>query len=51
MLGKLNIVRALLADQPALRTARGPHPIPLLAHAKAGGEQARAVLEFLESLS
>jgi hypothetical protein len=29
---------------------RGPHSISLLAHAKAGGEAARPVLEFLQSL-
>jgi hypothetical protein len=29
---------------------RGPHSISLLAHAKAGGEAARSILEFLQSL-
>ena len=47
MLGDLEIVRAMLAAHPELRNAKGPHGIPLLAHAEAGGEQARAVLDFL----
>jgi hypothetical protein len=47
MLGELEIVRSMLAAHPALRTAKGPHGIPLLAHAEAGGEQARAVVELL----
>src|SRR5437764_14146460 len=44
MLGETQIVRAMLEAQPSLRDARGPHGIPLIAHAEAGGEQARAVL-------
>jgi hypothetical protein len=48
MLGELEIVRAMLAAFPALRQARGPHGIPLLDHAKAGGEEAREVLALLE---
>jgi hypothetical protein len=49
MLGEVEIVRAMLAAQPELREAKGPHTIPLRAHAEAGGEQARAVLELLDS--
>lgn len=47
MLGEVEIVRAMLDAQPELRDARGPHGIPLHAHAEAGGEQAREVLELL----
>jgi hypothetical protein len=47
MLGELAIVRAILDAHPEMRDARGPHGIPLRAHAEAGGEQARAVLDFL----
>jgi hypothetical protein len=47
MLGELEIVEAMLAAYPELREARGPHGIPLLSHAEAGGEQAQAVVEFL----
>jgi hypothetical protein len=49
MLGEVGVVRAVLAVQPAARDALGPHGIPLRAHAQAGGEEARAVVELLES--
>jgi hypothetical protein len=48
MLGEVEVVRAMLEAQPALREARGPHGIPLVAHAEAGGEQAREVLDLLQ---
>jgi hypothetical protein len=47
MLGEVEIVLAILTARPDLRDARGPHGISLRAHAEAGGEQARAVLELL----
>jgi hypothetical protein len=50
MLGEVGIVRAMLEAQPGLRDARGPHGIPLVAHAEAGGEQARAVLDLLHAV-
>jgi hypothetical protein len=49
MLGKLEIVKAAYEDNPDIVTIPGPHGIPLIAHAKAGGENAAAVLRFLES--
>jgi hypothetical protein len=48
MLGETAIVRAMLDAQPGLREACGPHGITLMAHAEAGGEQAREVLELLQ---
>ncbi len=50
MLGQLEVVKAFLAAQPGVQRIRGPHSIPLLAHAKAGGEAARSVLQYLESV-
>ena len=50
MLGETEIVRAMLDAQPELREARGPHGIPLLAHAEAGGEQARDVVDLLQAV-
>src|SRR5579883_114815 len=50
MLGKLEIVQAIIQAVPEARQARGPHGIPLLAHAQAGGEDATAVVEFLQAL-
>jgi hypothetical protein len=47
MLGEVGILRAMLEAQPGLRDARGPHGIPLIAHAEAGGEQASDALELL----
>jgi hypothetical protein len=50
MLGEVEIVRAMLDAQPELREARGPHGIPLVAHAEAGGEQASKVLDLLQAV-
>ena len=50
MLGELETVRAILAAHPQAKDALGPHGIPLRVHAEIGGEQARAVLELLDSL-
>jgi hypothetical protein len=49
MLGEVEIVRATLDAFPAMRDALGPHGIPLAEHARAGGEDARAVLDLLET--
>ena len=49
MLGYLDIVSAMLAELPEMHETPGPHGIPLVEHARVGGEEARAVLEFLES--
>jgi hypothetical protein len=50
MLGHLDIVRAIITATPQARAVLGPHGIPLIAHAKAGGEPAAAVLRYLQSL-
>jgi hypothetical protein len=47
MLGELDIVEAMLTAHPEMRDAKGPHGISLLRHAEAGGDQAQAVLAFL----
>jgi hypothetical protein len=49
MLGELEVVRAVLAAHPEALHVLGPHGIPLRAHAEAGGEQARPVLELLDA--
>jgi hypothetical protein len=48
MLGETEIVQAMLAATPSARDAAGPHGIPLVKHAEAGGEQARDVLALLQ---
>ena len=50
MLGQVDVVKAFIAAQPGIQRTRGPHSIPLLAHAKAGGEPARPVFDYLQSL-
>ena len=47
MLGDVATVQAILDAHPEARDAPGPHGIPLRAHAEAGGDHARAVLELL----
>jgi hypothetical protein len=49
MLGDVEVVRAMLAAYPEKRDELGPHGIPLVAHARAGGDDARAVLDLLET--
>jgi hypothetical protein len=50
MLGKLDIVKALVKAFPGIHKVPGPHNIPLIAHAEKGGEEAKEVLEFLKTL-
>jgi hypothetical protein len=49
MLGKLEMVRAAVTTWPDVVHSKGPHGIPLLRHARAGGEAASAVVEYLVS--
>ena len=49
MLGKLDIVKAMIGAYPGLLQSKGPHGIPLMTHAKKGGAQAEPVVAFLES--
>ena len=50
MLGRLDIVRALLTTWPGLLQSKGPHGITLLRHARAGGEPSKPVVDYLVSL-
>jgi hypothetical protein len=50
MLGRLDAVKAILSIDPTLANSLGPHGIPLMAHAKKGGEDAVAVVNYLASL-
>lgn len=50
MLGRLDVVQAILRHDPEARHAPGPHGIPLMAHARQGGDAAVAVVEYLASL-
>jgi ankyrin repeat protein len=44
MMGKLDIVRACLADAPSMVHVKGPHGITLLRHARAGKQEEVASL-------
>jgi len=50
MLGKLEIVRAVLEAYPDAIHIPGPHGIPLIAHAQAGDNDAVQVHEYLQAL-
>ena len=47
--GKIEIVRAFLADDPKVIDLKGPHGIPLLRHAQMGKQE--RVVELLKSLA
>ena len=51
MLGNLAIVKATLETYPQALDTPGPHGIPLIAHAQAGGHEAKQTYEYLKSLS
>jgi|SRR5215208_230873 len=51
MLGNLEIVKATLEAFPDAINIPGPHGIPLIAHALAGGVEAAQVYEYLKSMS
>ena len=51
MLGDLDIVKATIEAYPDALNTPGPHGIPLIAHAQAGGNEAVQVVEYLKSLS
>jgi hypothetical protein len=48
MLGEIEVVRTLLDAYPQLVDAKGPHGIPLRAHAEKGGADAAAVVTLLD---
>jgi hypothetical protein len=51
MLGLTPVVKHALETYPAFLDTPGPHGIPLLSHAKAGGDPAKEVLQYLEALA
>lgn len=50
MLGWTDVVKSFVAASPGIQRTLGPHGIPLLAHAEAGGDPATETLAYLESL-
>lgn len=51
MLGQLTVVKAIIEASPAQQHVPGPHGIPLLTHAKMGGDAAAEVVAYLQSLT
>ena len=50
MMGQLDTVKAFIAARPGIQKTYGPHGITLMAHARAGGADAAAVVEYLKGL-
>jgi len=50
MLGHVDVVRAFVSAVPGTQRIRGPHGISLLAHARAGGDEAKDVVTYLEEV-
>lgn len=50
MLGHLDTVKNVLTFNPGLLNSKGPHGFTLLHHANKGGDEAKAVVEYLQSL-
>ena len=50
MLGRMDIVKPMLDAYPSLKSSKGPHGITLLVHAEKGGEKAKPVLAYLQSI-
>ena len=50
MLGAVEVVKAMLQAQPALRKTTGPHGLNLFHHAKVGGDASAAVREYLKEI-
>jgi len=50
MMGHLEVVKAFIAARPGIQRTLGPHGITLMSHAKAGGPDASAVVQYLSGL-
>ena len=50
MMGQLDVVKAMVAARPGVQRIYGPHGITLMAHARAGGADAAAVVQYLTIL-
>ena len=50
MLGQLEVIKSFLTLQPTLIDANGPHGFSLHFHAQVGGDEAKPVLDYLQSI-
>lgn len=49
MLGKTSLVKSFLETYPEFINARGPHGLTLLHHAQKGGDDAKELLDYIQS--
>ena len=50
MMGQLDVVKAFIAARPGVQRNLGPHGLTLMWHAKQGGPDAEAVVQYLASV-
>jgi hypothetical protein len=50
MFGQLDIVKAYVAANPGIQRIAGPHSLTLMHHARKGGPESQAVLDYLTTL-
>lgn len=50
MLGHLDVVKTFITAFPQMKESVGPHNISLMTHAIKGGDQAKPVVKYLESI-
>jgi hypothetical protein len=50
MMGQLDVVRAFIAARPGIQRTLGPHGLTLMWHARQGGPDAAAVVEYLAAV-
>ena len=50
MMGHLDAVKAFVAARPGIQKTHGPHGITLMSHARAGGADAAAVVQYLAGI-
>ncbi len=48
MFGQLDVVKSYIVAAPGIQRTHGPHGLTLLHHARKGGEESKAVVEYLE---
>lgn len=50
MMGQLDVVKAFIAARPGVQRTLGPHGLTLMWHAKQGGQDAAAVVQYLTAV-
>jgi hypothetical protein len=50
MLGMTDVVKKMVEARPGVEATCGPHGIPLIAHARAGGDAAKETFAYLQTL-